>query len=1019
MSLVNDFSMPALITCTQLVWNRQLVICYVPRVKPVRTGMDNENYLSIGVGIKVMSQVSYYSDYNLHLLLLTCLFRYIKADEFLEKAVENYKQCRQIPLDGSDWKRDDMFITENPDLGQKHCDPTWIVDFQDALIGSNKEEEKFLQAFMDKAREDSLLVRGELDMTRALPAGAPLLQHLRANVKLEPSGWLYPSRIYLDELSRKISIDNDTCKGIEMFEITLPPKQDEMSEKDFMDRVQDLIKEDRTRFPVDFLSVSIESVPTTSTGFKALLKSDPKKLVHIPKGVAYEDTFRVPTRILMGNGTSWMASIRFPVSFNPSENTYSVKLQDFDPKILDLKNLAEFVTGTEEAEELDLLYKFLEKVYKLKLDPPMYLDLRSLAVYAGWRFESLNKWTLNLICLGGLIPYIQGYNKYDLANLEMQTMPETIKSQKVASIRIGHSVCVVLMSMFVRNAFPEPAGLCTIIKMQQRDAMRWVTWLIANGLKHLVPDILEFKDTIAKGRQHVKFGFRNVGLIKADPPKALERLDPVIPFWSSVTYGNARDLHNARYWYVGILTSFFDIFENKGGPIEQHPMLKATYGKRTLEEEFNKLTFGRVLTDHNTIEGVDKPGLNVRKEFEPLIFKLDVNAVTDQDIRMEATRTKQSWRYGLIEQCLIDPDFRYKIIQKLQTLGDQLDDFQYTFFRTRVVIYQDLREQELYQNGRMTQAVDYLELKAKEAVKNAVQNETQAKDRSKNLEIAEERDSRIQLMHARAADQSTAPSVGSRVQQHAYHVLPGRNAAKNKKRKDRMKAKRQILFNQDKWMPHYMFIKQKCDKAQAIKSSTKSPAENKDAGPVKAVEEPTEKSKKADMRAKKIQKEIEKAKESLRAKRQAKADTSSSSSSSSSQSSNSSDESDVEEKIKIVETALLNKRKRTDDSSSSSSEASDNPTTEVRTVRWVGSPPSSTQREVTPARRVRFRMDSDQSAKGRTGQTTDSHLSGGRMSRLDLIPEGMQVVGIDSKDEEDMAYLDQATKETSSFQNYF
>ena len=64
-------------------------------------------------------------------------------------------------------------------------------------------------------------------------------------------------------------------------------------------------------------------------------------------------------------------------------------------------------------------------------------------------------------------------------------------------------------------------------------------------------------------------------------------------------------------------------------------------------------------------------------------------------------------------------------------------------------------------------------------------------------------------------------------------------------------------------------------------------------------------------------------------------------------------------------------------------------------------------------------MDSDQSAKGRTGQTTDSHLSGGRMSRLDLIPEGMQVVGIDSKDEEDMAYLDQATKETSSFQNYF
>ena len=64
-------------------------------------------------------------------------------------------------------------------------------------------------------------------------------------------------------------------------------------------------------------------------------------------------------------------------------------------------------------------------------------------------------------------------------------------------------------------------------------------------------------------------------------------------------------------------------------------------------------------------------------------------------------------------------------------------------------------------------------------------------------------------------------------------------------------------------------------------------------------------------------------------------------------------------------------------------------------------------------------MDSDQSAKGRKGQTTDSHLSGGRMSEPDLIPEGMRVVGIDLEDEEDMAYLNEATKETSSFKNFF
>ena len=123
--------------------------------------------------------------------------------------------------------------------------------------------------------------------------------------------------------------------------------------------------------------------------------------------------------------------------------------------------------------------------------------------------------------------------------------------------------------------------------------------------------------------------------------------------------------------------------------------------------------------------------------------------------------------------------------------------------------------------------------------------------------------------------------------------------------------------------------------------------------------------------------------------------------------------------IIAVEEALKNKRKRTDASSSSSSEDSDHTITETRTVRWIGSPSPPSKREETPARRVRFRMDSDQSAKGRKGQTTDSHLSGGRMSEPDLIPEGMRVVGIDLEDEEDMAYLNEATKETSSFKNFF
>ena len=211
-----------IILCISVFYNSQnlnaidtakdcLESCYLIRYKLGNIQLDGPLYLILNPKSEKMPSLE-----SPLCLMNNELFRFTGPADFLEISVSQYADHRESVLDTGDWHRDDLFLTNNVDIGQLVDDYRWIDSVNHLMFGhySTVEESKLLDAYMELSKEDSIPIKGDLNLTIALPNGAPLIQHLRAAVKMEPNCWMFPSRIYLDELSSKASINKSTYKTV-------------------------------------------------------------------------------------------------------------------------------------------------------------------------------------------------------------------------------------------------------------------------------------------------------------------------------------------------------------------------------------------------------------------------------------------------------------------------------------------------------------------------------------------------------------------------------------------------------------------------------------------------------------------------------------------------------------------------------------------------------------------------------------------------------------------------------------
>ena len=744
---------------------------------------------------------------------------------FLSNAQDRYLEKRTHDVDRLDDKRDDLFI-KYPKLTREEINKMLVGDLKGRVMklfvgkspqkwGTKDRDKNYMREYLDLSAEFGL--PRNPDLTKYMPDGNPFIYHLQTEVELQSEGYQYPSQVYLSELSKIASLDINSTLGVTVFEITLCKEPPEMTPEDFMRRVKERVEEDRIRFPARFLSLDMEEIQVlkkVADDLKKLRKNGDKDLEAINTKIPRrgESAFNIPARIIFGNGQTWLASIKFNwtryTDVNTGEAGYCLYPESFNKKLLDFTQYCSFLVGQNINQDMNKIEEFVKDVFNMKISVPMCLEMNSLLMALGWKIPRTSLFFVNLVTMGGLLnkEVSCADQKWGLPWAELD---REFKIYCIGDVRFGHSNFVVLMSLLIRNMFPDVDALCEVLGLSQPQAIDWVSWLICVCLESTgiyLPD-----STWAVTRKDLMMSVRDQGYLHKPSPRKVVFLSKLIPDWPIVFNGGARFIQDVLPFFVEqvkVLVEELDV---------THPELYPNFPKQVDEEFIKKITYNRGLDRPDIYQGTDTPFLGTRPDVKEKMFNLDPEHITNDDVNSEAYRTKQPKVIGILEQARNCPKFRTALLLKLDEINLELPE--YSFWLQKTALYERLKNMNYFLTDKFIQPVVALEDEINRKVGNVVQQEVGAKNRAKKiLKNREKREDLYQANHHRSAV-STNRRTG--IQQKVYSQIPGDNAVRNKK----MALKRLQRLKELSADPNYISKK----KWRTMKDSEKRAHEAKNA----------------------------------------------------------------------------------------------------------------------------------------------------------------------------------------------
>ena len=362
-------------------------------------------------------------------------------------------------------------------------------------------------------------------------------------------------------------------------------------------------------------------------------------------------------------------------------------------------------------------------------------------------------------------------------------------------IRFAYGVMVVLLSLVLRNLFPDPDVVCATLELRQPDAINWLSTVIIECLKDTIVD--EGKHKMAQTRTDLVMCLRKVDfqadftrVVDPNPDDNLKTLTEMIPDWNNIPGGGASFIQTVRakfmYQYKALQSINFE-----------HNRMEPNIG-RTINPEFiNEVTFGRGILVHDDGTRAMHEGLSNLPQFEGKIFDMDNSDLSFQYLKAQCVKTKQSIVPGIIEWGRHNP---LKIAQLLNTLNDKdLNSMTYQFWIQKTYVYERLRLMHMHLFNENAPVVHSI---AKVIFEKYVRVRRQEADsRTRQMETLKNRVAREHLYDAHRQRSISGSSISTGAQQRIYGQIPGDNHERNRKVKAAKKRKMQSLKNMVTYIP--------------------------------------------------------------------------------------------------------------------------------------------------------------------------------------------------------------------------
>jgi len=530
-------------------------------------------------------------------------------------------------------------------------------------------DERYMSLYLRRVSESGLDWPSKLTLDQYLPLHAPLLDFLVEDAK-RIDAWRYPKLEELEKYQRIRGLNMKMLERIEVRELVcgVSSAEEILEVRKWVEEMQD---EDQRLFGTRVVSFDVEDVKATyfdTLRMAGKATIDPKNAVLKRKcdpemmTDASKDKFKqIPGKIMFGNGVSWTCLISLDLKRNKRKE-YVLERMTVQPELLEFLRDLPVAAGLAVRRDV----RGVEEFYSLISGEDVrlergFLDLTSLAVLAGYKFQSRNMTAMGVQVIGTLLNKNVSTGD-DWWGERWQLIPESLKCYALGDIQFGFMTYNILAGLLLRDVFPDPEVLCKYMKCGQKDASDWFLEFVMVSLEGV--EYHQRAEEEAETREEMILSLR----YRDEREKLFEFSPPLIRLWTQIlgkwpapTSGGCRYLLEAREWFLVQMAVLAQVGYtwSKGRRLEPPGREEKEYARFGLEpEELEKQVW---LEPVGSFRGLERPkGLRI-----PLLV-LDMEKVKSKEIGEKCTRIGRCQRWSLLEWARMNPRELVKFFMRME-----------------------------------------------------------------------------------------------------------------------------------------------------------------------------------------------------------------------------------------------------------------------------------------------------------------------------------------------------------------
>ena len=692
-------------------------------------------------------------------------------------------------------------------------------------IGTALRDEAYLRSFIGKNTPGELPSIPNVNIKDYLLDGFSLLEYLQGDNDCTDQGWQYPTPEYLKVLKTSAAIHKDTLKDIDHRELLLSPSISEIEADIFKEWLDGKIKKMNKEYPMRCISFSAQCIQIRRSDYHALMRvarESDRYVFNIPKPDLSEpgiETENLVARFAIGDGVTFVATFLLPIktverSCGEAFEVDGIALPDY------IKRIFENVPSLGGVGAIETRNLVEQQISDLFHAPDFGLngaiEVNALGAFLGYDLPESDWFTWHLVSTGQLLntQVLRADNGMNKSWAELST---SFKSLIVSNVASGHILLTVLLSMMVRDLFPDPSAICELVELHQKHTIDFLSRTFVHCLMETKPKALEERPqrndrlSLAKSLttvEDVDYTYNTHGR-----PELMCKL---ISDWPMITRGGARFLHPVRIRTQAQYFVLVDLIRGTGLTLRY---VSPNLSRKHDDKEVVELAFLRGYNDCN-FKPVYEPTLQCDPSIDD-IFDLkgtdDVIMIDDDALKRQADLNNKGYKMGLYEYLRIHPRLidemmkrmnevdlslkKYKIISdrtSLFTKFKNIYDFLYDEYPTVVPYMEDLinkRFDNEYKKENTARNHD-ADLLQKAQQKAGYQEDQTVISRIQELkDRVQKRDLRLNIFDTDRHKQLTATAGSSKIgsQTNAFKIIPGDHRARNKRSQQDAKQKKQKL----------------------------------------------------------------------------------------------------------------------------------------------------------------------------------------------------------------------------------